>query len=116
LRPTACFGHPAASKPPLRNLPPKDSLSPFEDFQDYFATKPDLDDEAPAPGTAGHHSARIGLAVLIARRAAEEEVPMMSIEIPLPEGLSSLPELGAPSAARVATRRNPLTAAPPTDW
>jgi mutual gliding-motility protein MglA len=77
---------------------------PFEDFRDYFATKPDVDDEAPSSGI----SVRGETSKLSALSEIPFDVPMNSIEIPLPEGiLNSLPDLSAPSlrAATAAAER-----------
>src|SRR4051812_1596939 len=71
---------------------------PFEDFRDYFAGKTELDAEPQSSGI----SVRGGnTAALSAFRELPEEVPMRSIEIPLPEGiLNSLPDLSAPADRR----------------
>jgi signal recognition particle receptor subunit beta len=72
---------PAAPQPmpPMQPMQPIAQQEPFSDISDYFST----------PGPAGSEPLD-----------QSTEVPMTSIEIPLPEGiLSSLPELGEPSAA-----------------
>lgn len=77
---------------------------PFGDYRDYFEKSP-LDDGPPSSGMSviGSGSA------LSALDEMTSDVPMMSIEIPLPEGiLNSLPDLSAPSGARLA---NPPKAA-----
>jgi signal recognition particle receptor subunit beta len=80
--------------------------TPFEDFQDYFASKPE---PAAAPPSSGISVRGGSGSAVSAFQEIADEVPMMSIEIPLPEGiLNSLPDLGAPSSSRVAT---PPTAA-----
>jgi signal recognition particle receptor subunit beta len=77
---------------------------PFDDFVDYYATKPKDDDESPSSGL----SILGGPSPFSSIDEPSSEVPMMSIEIPLPEGiLDSLPELGAPSSARAATASKP---------
>jgi signal recognition particle receptor subunit beta len=89
LVPTELIGTaPAATPPPAEE--------PFEDFRDYFATKPEPeDDEPPSSGI----SIRGGSAsALTAFAEIPSDVPMRSIEIPLPEGiLDSLPDLSAPA-------------------
>jgi len=68
---------------------------PFEDFRDYFSTNADLDEEPPSSGI----SVRGNASALTAFNEIPIEVPMTSIEIPLPEGiLNSLPDLSAPSS------------------
>jgi hypothetical protein len=96
---------PAAAKPaPKAAAPP--TPEPFDDFVDYYATKTrdDHDDEPPASGLSilgGSNSPFSSI------HEPSSDVPMMSIEIPLPEGiLSSLPELGAPGA-RATTASKP---------
>ena len=75
LVPTELIPPAKAAAPPS---PPPVEKSPFSDVDDYFST--------PGPSPAFGE--------------LPNEVPMASIEIPLPEGiLSSLPDLGAPSAA-----------------
>lgn len=76
--------------------PPQPAEEPFEDFRDYFATKPEPeDDEPPSSGI----SIRGGsTSALTAFAEIPSDVPMRSIEIPLPEGiLNSLPDLSAPA-------------------
>ncbi|HEX3069835.1 MAG TPA: hypothetical protein VHX14_14800, partial [Thermoanaerobaculia bacterium] len=90
----------AASKPAPPPIP-----EPFDDFVDYYAKPKDDDDEPPSSGISilgGPSSPFASLDEMAG------DVPMMSIEIPLPEGiLSSLPELDAPSSARAATASKP---------
>jgi signal recognition particle receptor subunit beta len=90
LVPTELIGAaPAATREPADE--------PFEDFRDYFATKPEDDDEPPSSGISirGNTSALSEI---------PNEVPMRSIEIPLPEGiLNSLPDLSAAPTERRAT-------------
>jgi hypothetical protein len=97
---------PAAARPaPKAAAPP--TPEPFDDFVDYYATKTkdDDDDEPPSSGLSilgGPNSPFSSI------DEPSSDVPMMSIEIPLPEGiLNSLPELGAPSGARAATASKP---------
>jgi len=74
---------------------PQPAEEPFEDFRDYFATTSEPEDhEPPSSGI----SVRGGSAsALTAFAEIPSEVPMRSIEIPLPEGiLNSLPDLSAP--------------------
>jgi mutual gliding-motility protein MglA len=79
-------------------LPPPE---PFDDFEDYFSN-PLPKSQTPPPSSG--MSVRGSNSALSALDEHPTEVPMMSIEIPLPEGiLSSLPDLGAPSSSRVAT-------------
>jgi signal recognition particle receptor subunit beta len=94
--PTELIGSaPAAAPPPLE---------PFNQFtDDYYPTR--LPDDAPPSSGISVIGSGSALSAL-----SEEpmEVPMMSIEIPLPEGiLNSLPDLGAPSGARLATPSKP---------
>jgi signal recognition particle receptor subunit beta len=100
IAPKAATPAPSAAKPVAPKASASTAAEPFDDFVDYYATKPKLDDDDPpssgltmlGPGSA--FSSLDGL----------DEVPLMSIEIPLPDGiLNSLPELGAPKAASVAT-------------
>jgi signal recognition particle receptor subunit beta len=89
LVPTELIG--SAPPPPE---PAEEEL--FEDVRDYYAPAT----KAPASGMSvlGSGSA------LSAFDDLPTDVPMMSIEIPLPEGiLSSLPDLSAPSSSRTAT-------------
>src|SRR4051794_16833777 len=88
LVPTELIG----SEPAAAAEPAEES---FEDFRDYFATQPEFNDDTPSSGI----SVRGGNATaLSAFREIPDEVPMRSIEIPLPEGiLNSLPDLSAPS-------------------
>jgi mutual gliding-motility protein MglA len=80
------------------------TTEPFNDFHAYFATNPRLDDAPPSSGMSVMGSG----SPLSALDDEPIEVPMMSIEIPLPEGiLDSLPDLGAPKAARPATSPKP---------
>jgi hypothetical protein len=73
---------------------------PFEDFRDYFATDTEPEAKAPSSGI----SVRGGTSALSALSEMPIEVPMSSIEIPLPDGiLDSLPDLSAPSSSRTAT-------------
>jgi mutual gliding-motility protein MglA len=75
---------------------PAPAEEPFEDFRDYFATNTEPeDDEPPSSGISirgGSSSALTAFAEI------PSDVPMRSIEIPLPEGiLNSLPDLSAPA-------------------
>jgi signal recognition particle receptor subunit beta len=89
LVPTELIGSPPAAPPAAE--PPEDS---FEDFRDYFATKADLDDDEPLSSGISVH----GTSGLSALGEIPSDVPMRSIEIPLPEGiLNSLPDLSAPA-------------------
>jgi len=92
LVPTELIGSaPAAAAEPAEE--------PFEDFRDYFATKPEFDAE-PSSGI----SVRGNTSAISAFAEIPMEVPMRSIEIPLPEGiLDSLPDLSAPSSSRAPT-------------
>jgi hypothetical protein len=75
--------------------PPTPEVEPFSEISDYFATPGPLPGVPPLPGNPHPFG----------------EVPMTSIEIPLPEGiLSSLPELGAPSTSASAVSAPPLPA------
>ncbi|MEA2164449.1 MAG: hypothetical protein QOK37_2576 [Thermoanaerobaculia bacterium] len=111
-KPAVAGAPPGPSAPPqvaAKPAPPKPAAAqieePFDDFQDYFATKPELEDAPPSPGMSVPGGSRSVFAPL---DAPPNDVPMMSIEIPLPEGiLSSLPELGAPSAERAAMAPKP---------
>jgi signal recognition particle receptor subunit beta len=70
---------------------------PFEDFRDYFTTNREVDEEPPSSGISVRGSSVSALGDI------SDEV-LMSIEIPLPEGiLNSLPDLSAPSSSRAAT-------------
>jgi len=93
LVPTELIGSPPTAAPVATPAEPPDDS--FEDFRDYFATKRNLeDDEPPSSGI----SVRGGGSALSPLGEIANEVPMRSIEIPLPEGiLNSLPDLGAPA-------------------
>lgn len=93
LVPTELIGSAPAAVPPPQS---------FDDF-DYYARQPEVD-EPPSAGMSaiGSESALATLEDL------PGDVPLVSIEIPLPDGiLDSLPDLGAPSGSRVATPWNP---------
>jgi signal recognition particle receptor subunit beta len=91
LVPTELIGSAPAAEP---------DEAPFEDFRDYFATKTEVDAEPPSSGI----SVRGNTSALSAFDEMPIEVPMHSIEIPLPEGiLNSLPDLSAPTSSRTAT-------------
>jgi mutual gliding-motility protein MglA len=96
LVPTELIGSAPASEP---------ADEPFEDFRDYFASKSEPEVEPPSSGI----SAMRGSAV----SAFEEiptDIPMRSIEIPLPEGiLNSLPDLSAPSSSHAGTAERRAT-------
>jgi signal recognition particle receptor subunit beta len=93
LVPTELIG----SGPPP-GLPPPE---PFDDFEDYFADTPA---KSATPPPSSGMSVRGSNSALSALDELPNEVPMTSIEIPLPEGiLNSLPDLGAPQSSRVAT-------------
>ena len=92
LVPTELIG----STPPADAKPAEE---PFDDF-DYYATQLTEEPDAPSSGMTVMGSG----SALSALDDQPNDVPMMSIEIPLPEGiLSSLPDLGAPSSSRTAT-------------
>jgi len=95
----------AAAKPAPKAAAPPPAPEPFDDF-DFYATKPKSDElEPPTSGLSilGGPGSPFG-----SLGEPADDVPMMSIEIPLPEGiLNSLPELEAPSAARAATASKP---------
>jgi signal recognition particle receptor subunit beta len=85
------------ASPPPAAKPPQPAEEPYDDFADYFGSKRDIDDEPPTSGISAVGSSSALSAF------DEEDVPLMSIEIPLPEGLlDSLPDLSAPSMSRVA--------------
>jgi signal recognition particle receptor subunit beta len=97
LVPTELIGS-APPAPPL--VPPPLAAEPFDDFEDYFASPPPM--PAPPPPSSSGISVR-GSTSALAPLSEPTEVPMMSIEIPLPDGiLSSLPDLGAPSERRAS--------------
>jgi signal recognition particle receptor subunit beta len=102
-KPAAAAPAKPAPKAAAAAAPP--TPEPFDDF-DYYAPKPKNDElEPPTSGLSilGRPGSQFGSLVDPA-----DDVPMMSIEIPLPEGiLNSLPELEAPSAARAATASKP---------
>jgi len=96
LVPTELIGTP----PPAPPKPAAPAPQPFDDFEDYFATPPPM--PAPPPPPSSGISVRGGsISALASLDGPSTEVPMMSIEIPLPEGiLSSLPDLDAPTERR----------------
>jgi hypothetical protein len=91
LVPTELIGTAPSAAPPAE--PAEDA---FEDFRDYFATNPEADEDEPPPSS--------GISVRGGKSALAEipmEIPMRSIEIPLPEGiLNSLPDLSVPTDRR----------------
>lgn len=97
LVPTELIGAPPAAPPPAAPSP-----QPFDDFEDYFASPPPM--PAPPPPPSSGISVRGGsISALASLDSQPTEVPMMSIEIPLPEGiLSSLPDLDAPTERRAS--------------
>lgn len=93
LVPTELIGSPSPAPAASKEVP-------FDDFQDYFATKPEQD----APPSSGISVPGGSRQAVSAFQEIADEVPMMSIEIPLPEGiLNSLPDLGAPSSSPSTT-------------
>src|SRR4051794_73106 len=93
LIPTELIGSPPPPPPPA---PPV--AQPFDDFEDYFATPPPM--PTPPPASSGMSVKGSSISAL-SSLSEPTEVPMMSIEIPLPEGiLSSLPDLSAPAERR----------------
>ncbi|HEX7678107.1 MAG TPA: hypothetical protein VF713_08290, partial [Thermoanaerobaculia bacterium] len=97
LVPTELIGSPPPSLPPAA---PPPAAEPFDDFEDYFASPPPM--PAPPPPSPSGISVR-GSTSALAPLSEPNEVPMMSIEIPLPEGiLSSLPDLGVPAERRAS--------------
>ncbi|MEA2239873.1 MAG: hypothetical protein QOC81_4597 [Thermoanaerobaculia bacterium] len=99
IAPKAAAPAPPAAKPVAAKTAVSKAAEPFEDFVDYYATNPKVDDDAPSSGLT-----MLGPGSAFSSLDGPNEVPLMSIEIPLPEGiLNSLPELGAPKAAGVAT-------------
>ena len=98
LVPTELIGSAPASEPPGE---------PFEDFRDYFS-KPEPAVEPPA-SSSGISAVRSSSSVS-AFEEIPSEIPMRSIEIPLPEGiLNSLPDLSAPSSSRATTAERRAT-------
>jgi len=94
LVPTELIGSTPAAPP----APTVDE--PLEDFRDYFATPPPKP-KPSAPASPTGMSVLGSGSALSALDDHPSDVPMMSIEIPLPEGiLNSLPDLGAPSPNR----------------
>jgi signal recognition particle receptor subunit beta len=88
LVPTELIGTAPAAPPPAAE-------EPFEDFRDYFATKPEAEDDEPL--SSGISIRGGSTSALTAFAEIPSDVPMRSIEIPLPEGiLNSLPDLTAP--------------------
>jgi len=74
----------AAAKPAPPPPPPAPDPGPFGEISDYFATSGPLADVPPLPGNP-HPFGEL-----------PSELPMTSVEIPLPDGiLSSLPDLGS---------------------
>ncbi len=92
---------PPTPTPEPAPAPPAPPEEPFEDFRDYFVTPPPSGAKpSPPPSSSGITVLGSGSA-LSALEDHSDDVPMMSIEIPLPEGiLSSLPDLGEPSSSR----------------
>jgi signal recognition particle receptor subunit beta len=100
IAPKAAAPVPPAAKPVAAKAALSTAAEPLDDFVDYYATAPKNDDEeSPAAGLT-----MLGPRSAFSSLDGPNEVPMMSIEIPLPEGiLDSLPELGAPKGTGVAT-------------
>ena len=98
LVPTELIGS-SPPPPPLPSPPP--AAEPFDDFEDYFASPPPM--PAPPPPSSSSGISVRGSTSALSPLSEPTEVPMMSIEIPLPEGiLNSLPDLSA-TAERRAT-------------
>jgi signal recognition particle receptor subunit beta len=98
LVPTELIGSAPASEPADES---------FEDFRDYFATKSEPEIEPPSSGIS---AVRGSSSSLSAFDEIPNEIPMRSIEIPLPEGiLNSLPDLSAPSSSRTTTAERRAT-------
>jgi len=90
LVPTELIGTSAASEP---------ADEPFEDFRDYFSSKPEPEAAASSSGITALRSSSVS-----AFEEIPNEIPMRSIEIPLPEGiLNSLPDLSVPATERRST-------------
>jgi signal recognition particle receptor subunit beta len=101
LVPTELIGSPPPPPPPAAP-----TAEPFEDFEDYFASPPPM----PAPPPASSGISVRGSTSALSPLSEPNEVPMMSIEIPLPEGiLNSLPDLNAPQSSSVATAERRAT-------
>ena len=95
LVPTELIG-----SPPPALVPPSPAAEPFDDFEDYFASPPPM--PIPPPPSSSGISVR-GSKSALAPLSEPTEVPMMSIEIPLPDGiLSSLPDLSVPAERRAS--------------
>jgi signal recognition particle receptor subunit beta len=100
LVPTELIGSPPSTPPPVTTPP---AAEPFDDFEDYFASPP-----PPMPAPAAPPPSSSGISVrgstsALAPLSEPTEVPMMSIEIPLPDGiLSSLPDLSVPAERRAS--------------
>lgn len=95
LVPTELIGSPPPAPAPPS---PPPAAEPFDDFEDYFSNPSPM--PAPPPPSSSGISVR-GSTSALAPLSEPNEVPMMSIEIPLPEGiLNSLPDLGAPAERR----------------
>lgn len=100
LVPTELIGSPPSTPPPVATPP---AAEPFDDFEDYFASPP-----PPMPAPAAPPPSSSGISVrgstsALAPLSEPTEVPMMSIEIPLPDGiLSSLPDLSVPAERRAS--------------
>jgi hypothetical protein len=98
LVPTELIGSPPPPPPPAAPAP-----QPFDDFEDYFASPPPPMPTPPPPSSSGISVRGSSISALspLSELSEPTEVPMMSIEIPLPEGiLSSLPDLSAPTERR----------------
>jgi mutual gliding-motility protein MglA len=89
LVPTELIGTPPAAEP---------DEAPFEDFRDYFSTNTEV---TPEPVTSGISIRGGSASSLSPFGEIPTEIPMHSIEIPLPEGiLNSLPDLSVPTERR----------------
>jgi signal recognition particle receptor subunit beta len=107
LVPTELIGSAPAAAPAAAPASPAPSEEPFEDFRDYFATKPDDDDEPTSTGISIRGGSTSSLSAF---EEIPSDIPLRSIEIPLPEGiLNSLPDLSLPSSSRTATAERRAT-------
>ena len=86
---------------------PEPADEPFEDFRDYFASKQEPEAEPPSSGISAIRGSSSSLSAF---DEIPNEIPLRSIEIPLPEGiLNSLPDLSAPSSSRATTAERRAT-------
>jgi len=108
---TAAASSTATAAPPPAAAPARPPQSPFMEVEDYFATTSPTSNPAPAAPAPAPTPAPTPAPPRFSSSPFGElpmEVPMASIEIPLPAGiLNSLPDLDAPVPPQPAAAQTP---------